>query len=89
MSKHGGTKEMNGLNLTREELENGIHILEVLRRLKFVPSMSMLKRLVCQEAIFINSERIKSANLLITTQHVINDEILVRIGFNEGKIKVN
>ncbi len=85
-----GSADMPSTVLTKEELGDGINVLDLLLKAELIPSKGEGRRLIKQGGIYINNDKVDSFELTITDDHFENNELLFRKGKKVyHKIKMN
>ena len=69
---------MPNINISREDLN--LNIIDLLLKVKLVTSKSEGRRLISQQGISLNKEKIKDENRLITKQDFNNDFLILQKG---------
>ena len=81
----GGKGYQEDAIVVRERLEQGIPAFELFHEVGLVETKSEARRLIKQGGAYCNSERVKSFDMRITTQHIINNEIMLGAGKKRKK----
>ena len=68
------------VEVSKQELENGIRVLEVALRASLVPSFSEGRRLVVQGAIVLNDEKITNPNELLKAENFAQGYAILKKG---------
>lgn len=71
--------------LTPSTLEAGIPAFKLFHLIGLTETKSEARRLIKQGGAYCNSERIESFDMPITSDHIINNEIILKVG--KKKIK--
>ena len=62
------------------DLGQGINILDLLMRTGLIPSKGEGRRLISQGGIYIGDSKVESIDLMITSDHFVNNELVIRKG---------
>lgn len=76
----GSTENMPTAKIRASEVENGIHILELLAGTGILPSKSEGKRLIQQGGLTVNNEKVESIDRVITKADFKDGEMIIRRG---------
>lgn len=76
----GSTENMPTVKIKGTELENGIHILDLLAKTGILPSKSEGKRLIQQGGLTVNNEKVESIDRVITKADFNGGEMIIRRG---------
>ena len=77
-SNNHSSEHMPNINISREDLN--LNIIDLLLKVKLVTSKSEGRRLISQQGISLNKEKIKDENRLITKQDFNNDFLILQKG---------
>ena len=66
--------------LSLSALEQGINLIQLMAETKIVSSRSEARRLIQQGGVYVNEERVSDIDFTLTSQHLQNDKIALRIG---------
>ena len=77
-SNNHSSEHMPNINISREDLN--LNIIDLLLKVKLVTSKSEGRRLISQQGISLNKEKIKDENRLITKQDINNDFLILQKG---------
>jgi len=78
--KGGSTANMPTTELPCSDLGQGINILDLLMRTGLIPSKGEGRRLISQGGIYIGDSKVESIDLMITSDHFVNNELVIRKG---------
>jgi len=76
----GSTENMPTAKIKASEVENGIHVLELLAGTGILPSKSEGKRLIHQGGLTVNNEKVESIDRVITKADFKDGEMIIRRG---------
>jgi len=76
----GAAKDMPSTQITGNELNNGINVLDLLLKTGLIPSKGEGRRLITQGGLYINDERIDSIEFTITPDNFKDNELIIRKG---------
>ena len=77
---HGDESNMPTTNISKEEISEGINILDVLIKAELIASKGEGKRLISQNGIAIDGEKISDPMLILNLDSFKNGEIKIKKG---------
>ncbi len=79
-SGNGNTDNMPSASVSAEKIENGINILDLLLEVKLIPSKGEGRRLIQQNGLSVNNEKVKDISSIINNSYFENGEMIVKKG---------
>lgn len=79
-SNGGNTANMPSASISAAEIEAGINVLDMLVKIGLTPSKSEARRLVQQNGLSINGEKVTAADTIIDSTFFNNNEMVVKKG---------
>ncbi len=76
----GNTENMPSVRVNSAEIQNGINILDLLLRVKLIPSKGEGRRLIQQNGLSVNGEKVKDIGMTIDNSAFKDDEMIVKKG---------
>ena len=74
------TENMPSAEISKSEIESGINVLDMLVNVKLCPSKSEARRLVQQNGLSINGEKVSGVDTIINSEYFKDDEMIVKKG---------
>lgn len=78
--KQGDSAYMPTTEISFEELENGINVLDLLLKTGLIPSKGEGRRLISQGGIYINNNKLESFDVNLTSQDLKDGSIIIKKG---------
>ena len=79
-SSGNDTSNMPSETISKSEIENGINVLDLLVNINLVPSKSEARRLVQQNGLTINGDKVTAVDTTITPEWFKSDEMIIKKG---------
>ena len=80
MFKQDNFEDAPAVDFEREKVVNGIKFVDLMVEVGFFASKSEARRMIEQNAVSVNGEKIKDVDLVVTEKNFVNDELLVKKG---------
>ena len=80
MFKQDNFEDAPAVDFEREKVVNGIKFVDLMVEVGFFASKSEARRMIEQNAVSVNGEKIKDVDLVLTEKDFVNDELLVKKG---------
>ena len=80
MFKQDNFEDAPAVDFEREKVVNGIKFVDLMVEVGFFASKSEARRMIEQNAVSVNGEKIKDVDLVLTKKDFVNDELLVKKG---------
>ncbi len=80
MFKQDNFEDAPAVDFEREKVVNGIKFVDLMVEVDFFASKSEARRMIEQNAVSVNGEKIKDVDLVVTEKNFVNDELLVKKG---------
>lgn len=74
------TENMPSAEISKSEIESGINVLDMLVNVKLCPSKSEARRLVQQNGLSINGEKVSGVDTIINSEYFKDGEMIVKKG---------
>lgn len=74
------TENMPSAEISKSEIESGINVLDMLVNIKLCPSKSEARRLVQQNGLSINGEKVNGVDTIINSEYFKDGEMIVKKG---------
>ena len=74
------TENMTSAEISKSEIESGINVLDMLVNVKLCPSKSEARRLVQQNGLSINGEKVSGVDTIINSEYFKDGEMIVKKG---------
>ena len=74
------TENMPSAEISKSEIESGINVLDMLVNVKLCPSKSEARRLVQQNGLSINREKVSGVDTIINSEYFKDGEMIVKKG---------
>ena len=71
---------MPSAEISKSEIESGINVLDMLVNVKLCPSKSEARRLVQQNGLSINGEKVSGVDTIINSEYFKDGEMIVKKG---------
>ena len=78
MFKQDNFEDAPAVDFEREKVVNGIKFVDLMVEVGFFVSKSEARRMIEQNAVSVNGEKIKDVDLVVTEKNFVNDELLVK-----------
>lgn len=79
-SGNGNTDNMPSASVSAEKIENGVNILDLLLEVKLIPSKGEGRRLIQQNGLSVNNEKVTDISAVIDDSYFENGEMIVKKG---------
>ena len=80
MFKQDNFEDAPAVDFEREKVVNGIKFVDLMVEVGFFASKSEARRMIEQNAVSVNGEKIKDVDLVVAEKDFVNDELLVKKG---------
>ena len=80
MFKQDNFEDAPAVDFEREKVVNGIKFVDLMVEVDFFASKSEARRMIEQNAVSVNGEKIKDVDLVVAEKDFVNDELLVKKG---------
>ena len=74
------TENMPSAEISKSEIESGVNVLDMLVNVKLCPSKSEARRLVQQNGLSINGEKVSGVDTIINSEYFKDGEMIVKKG---------
>lgn len=74
------TENMPSAEISKSEIESGINVLDMLVNVKLCPSKSEARRLIQQNGLSINGEKVSGVDTIINSEYFKDGEMIVKKG---------